>query len=225
MPGKLESMRARITDQEQADRVVSHYAWLAPAYDRLWNRYSRNSLGKLAEHLELRGDEHVLDVACGTGRFAGILRQHHPGIRITGIDLSPAMIQEARERLPENAHTHWAVGTLATAALPENAFDVITCANAFHLFVDQEDSLARIRRLARPGGTVCIVDWCREYPQIRLIQGLARRFGNQYRSILTRDEMRAMVAQAGLEVRQIERFRATPFWGMMCVVARKPAQH
>jgi ubiquinone/menaquinone biosynthesis C-methylase UbiE len=225
MSGKVAQMRSRITDQQQADRVVSHYARLAPAYDRLWNRYSRNSLGKLAEHLELRGNEHVLDVACGTGRFAGILRQQHPGIRITGIDLSPAMIQEARQRLPEDANTTWAIGTLATAPLAEGAFDVITCANAFHLFVDQDGALARIRRLARPGGTVCIVDWCREYPQMRLIQGLARRFGSQYRSILTRAEMRAMASRADLDVSEIERFKATPFWGMMCVVAHKPVAH
>jgi len=215
-------MHSRITDQQQATRVVSHYARLAPAYDRLWNRYSRNSLGKLAASLTLRGDEHVLDVACGTGRLAGILREMHPGICITGIDLSPAMVKEAKERLPEDGATAWHVGTLATVDFAPGSFDVITCANAFHLFLDQEDTLERMRRLVRPGGTVCIVDWCREYPQISAIQGLARRFGAQYRRILTRGEMRALVTGAGLEAGEIERFRATPFWGMMCVVARRP---
>jgi ubiquinone/menaquinone biosynthesis C-methylase UbiE len=215
-------MYQRITDQQQAERVVNHYARLAPAYDRLWDRYSRNSLGKMAESLALRGDEHVLDVACGTGRFAGMLRHQHPGVRITGVDLSPAMIKEASERLPANAITAWHVGTLDSVVLPEGAFDVVTCANAFHLFLDQETALARMHALVRPGGTVCIVDWCREYFQIRAIQGLARRFGAQYRNILTRTEMHAMVTDAGLSVVETERFRATPFWGMMCFVLRRP---
>jgi ubiquinone/menaquinone biosynthesis C-methylase UbiE len=210
------------TDHRQSTAVVRHYARLAPAYDRLWDRYSRNSLGKLADSLALKGDEHLLDVACGTGRLGGILRQRYPKLRITGIDISPAMIKEARERLPEDAATSWHVGTLAEVEFPSAGFDVVTCANAFHLFLDQEDVLAQFVRLVRPGGTVCIVDWCREYPQIRMIQGLARRFGAQYRNILTRDEMRAKVREAGLAVEDIERFRATPFWGMMCMVAERP---
>jgi ubiquinone/menaquinone biosynthesis C-methylase UbiE len=213
---------SEVTNSRQAEVVVRHYAKLAPAYDRLWDRYSRNSLGKLAGQLTLRGDEHVLDVACGTGRLAEILRQRHPGLRITGIDISPAMIKEARERLPEDASTAWHVGTLSTVEFAPAAFDVVTCANAFHLFITQEEALERMRQLAAPGGTICIVDWCREYPQIRAIQGLARRFGAQHRNILTRAEMHAMVTSAGMSVTAIDRFRATPFWGMMCVVAQLP---
>lgn len=210
-------------DDRQAAVVVRHYARWAPAYDRFWDRYSRNSLGKLAGNLDLRGAEHVLDVACGTGRLAGMLRRAHAGLRITGIDLSPAMIKESRERLPEDENTAWHVGTLSTVEFAPASFDVVTCANAFHLFLNQDEALRRMRQLVAPGGTVCIVDWCREYPQIRAIQGLARRFGAQYRNILTRSEMRAKVSDAGLEVRgDIERFRATPFWGMMCVVAHRP---
>src|SRR5690606_29993019 len=132
-------------------------------------------------------------------------------------------IKESRERLPEDDNTAWHVGTLPTVEFAPASFDVVTCANAFHLFLSQDEALLRMRQLVAPGGTVCIVDWCREYPQIRAIQGLARRFGAQYRNILTRAEMRAKVSDAGLEVQgDIERFRATPFWGMMCVVARRP---
>jgi ubiquinone/menaquinone biosynthesis C-methylase UbiE len=220
-------MALETTDDSQAEVgqaavVVRHYARLAPAYDRLWDRYSRNSLGKLAENLDLRGDEHVLDVACGTGHLGEIIRRKHPGVRITGVDISPAMISEARVRLPESSATAWHVGTLASVELEPASFDVATCANAFHLFLDQQRELERVKRLVKPGGTICIVDWCREYPQIRGIQALAKRFGSQRRRILTRAELQALATHVGLEVVHMERFRATPFWGMMCMVARLP---
>jgi ubiquinone/menaquinone biosynthesis C-methylase UbiE len=153
-----------------------------------------------------------------------MIRSRYPGLRITGIDISPAMIKEARERLPEDGATRWQVGTLSSVDLEPGTFDVVTCANAFHLFLDQDDALARMRRLVRPGGTICIVDWCREYPQIRAIQELARRFGSQYRRILTRDELRGLAGRAGFNVAALDRFRATPFWGMMCLVAHSPAE-
>jgi ubiquinone/menaquinone biosynthesis C-methylase UbiE len=207
---------------EQADVVVRHYARLAPAYDRLWDRYTRRSLGKLAASLPWSGDERVLDVACGTGRLAAMIRQDHPGVHITGLDVSPAMIKVARRRLPEDEATRWKVGMLSSVELEPSSFDIVTCASAFHLFTDQDEGLAQMARLVRPGGTVCIVDWCREYPQIRGIQALARVYGKQYRNILTRAELRAKASRAGLTVVSEERFRATWFWAMMCMVAIRP---
>lgn len=219
----MDTTQSRTADHRQTQRVVSHYARLAPAYDRLWDRYTRNSLGKLVECLPLEGHEHLLDVACGTGRLAELLRRSHPGIRTTGIDLSPDMIRVARHRMPESATTAWQVGTLDSAALEERSFDVITCSSAFHLFMDQDSALRRMARLVRPGGLVTIVDWCREYPQIGAIQQLARLPGRQHRNILTRGELGGMLAQAGLEPVIAERFPATWFWRMMCVVAGRPA--
>jgi ubiquinone/menaquinone biosynthesis C-methylase UbiE len=210
-------------DQRQAQRVVRHYSRLAPAYDRRWDRYSRGSLGKLVELLPLRGDERILDIACGTGRLEGLLRQRHPGLDITGIDLSPHMIEVARGRLPEDSHTRWHHGTLDTVELPPASFDVVTCNNAFHLFPGQQQALEKMAGLTRPGGVVAIVDWCREYPQIGALQLLVRLGAGQRRRILTRAELRAMLAKTGLAVETAERFSATSFWGMMCLIARRPA--
>ena len=210
-------------DQRQVQRVVRHYSRLAPAYDRRWDRYSRGSLGKLVQRLPLRGDERILDIACGTGRLEGLLRQQHPGLDITGIDLSPHMIEVARGRLPEDPQTRWHHGTLDTVELPPASFDVVTCNNAFHLFPGQQQALEKMAGLTRPGGVVAIVDWCREYPQIGALQLLVRLGAGQRRRILNRAELGAMLTKAGLEVETAERFSATPFWGMMCLVARRPA--
>jgi ubiquinone/menaquinone biosynthesis C-methylase UbiE len=209
-------------DRRQARRVVRHYSRLAPDYDRSWDRYSQGSLGKLVERLELRGSERVLDIACGTGRLEALLRERHPGIDITGVDLSPDMLAVARKRLPEDARTRWLHGTLETLELPSASFDLVTCNNAFHLFPEQQGSLRRMAELARPGGLVALIDWCREYPQLALLQLLANIGRGQRRRILTRAELGGMLRAAGLDMTHEERFRATPFWGMMCMMARRP---
>ncbi len=211
------------SDQRQAERVVRHYSRLAPAYDTRWDRYSRGSLGKLVELLPLHGDERLLDIACGTGRLEGLLRQAQPRLDVTGVDLSPHMIEVARGRLPEDPRTRWHQGTLDTVELPPASFDVVTCNNAFHLFPEQQASLVQMARLTRPGGVVAIVDWCREYPQIGALQLVVRLGVGQRRRILTRAELGGMLSKAGLQVETAERFSATPFWGMMCFIARKPA--
>jgi ubiquinone/menaquinone biosynthesis C-methylase UbiE len=209
-------------DPRQARKVVRHYQRLATDYDRSWDRYTRGSLGKLVEHLELRGSERVLDIACGTGRLEALLRERHPGIDVTGVDLSPDMLAVARKRLPEDARTRWLLGTLGTVELPPNSFDVVTCNNAFHLFPGQQEALVRMAGLTRPGGVMAIIDWCREYLQIGALQLAVRLGAGQRRRILTRAELGAMLTAAGLEVETAERFSATPFWGMMCLIARRP---
>lgn len=210
-------------DREQARAVVDHYTKLAPAYDTRWERYSRNSLGKLAEHLRLEGGEHVLDLACGTGRLAALLRRAHPALRVTGVDISPDMLRVARQRLPQDEHTTWHLGALETVELTPGSFDLVTCSNAFHLMPDQSGVLARMVHLARSGGAIAVVDWCREYPQIAALQLLAPLLDRQHRNILTRAQLKALLEGAGLELECSARFMATRFWGMMCMVARKPA--
>jgi ubiquinone/menaquinone biosynthesis C-methylase UbiE len=80
------------TENSQEKRVARHYAMLASKYDRKWDRYTRVSLGTMFDHLTLRGDEKILDCACGTGRLAAMMREKHPNIRIAGTDLSPDML-------------------------------------------------------------------------------------------------------------------------------------
>ena len=209
-------------DPQQARRVVRHYAQLAPAYDQRWDRYTRGSLGRLAARLPLEGDERLLDLACGTGRLGRLLRQAQPRLDVTGVDLSPDMLAVARAERPEDERTRWLEGTLETVNLADASFDVATCNNAFHLLPDQAGALQRMAALVRPGGRVAIVDWCRDYPQIGALQLLARLGFGQRRRILSQAELAALFEAAGLEIVTSERFRATPFWGMTCLVGRRP---
>ncbi|MCC5794325.1 MAG: methyltransferase domain-containing protein [Chromatiales bacterium] len=207
--------------EKQTETVVAHYARLADKYEKRWSNYTRVSLELLATRAVSSGEESLLDVACGTGRLAMIIRQRHPGVRITGRDLSPDMLRVARSRLPADHITQWEQGRMEELPYEDASFDVVTCASAFHLVTDQRRALAEMVRVVRPGGTICIVDWCRQYPQIQFMQWLARLAGRQYRNILTQSELTSLMQAAGLKVESSEKFNATWFWAMMCLVGRK----
>jgi ubiquinone/menaquinone biosynthesis C-methylase UbiE len=209
------------TENSQEKRVARHYAMLASRYDRKWDRYTRVSLGTMFDHLTLRGNEKILDCACGTGRFAAMIREKYPNTRIAGTDLSPEMLEVARSRLPEDGATRWHVASTEELPFKDATFDIVTCANAYHLLPGPEKAMREMVRVTKPGGTVCIVDWCREYPQIAMLLGFSRIFGKQYRQILTRDELRAIMERGGLKVTHTTRFKATWFWGLMCLLGRR----
>jgi ubiquinone/menaquinone biosynthesis C-methylase UbiE len=84
----------------------------------------------------------ALDVGTGTGRGARVIAARFPDVEVTGIDVAPGMIEEARKLVP-GASFH--VADAADLPFEDESFDLVTHANMIP-FLDQ------VRRVLRPGG-------------------------------------------------------------------------
>ncbi|MGW1603165.1 class I SAM-dependent methyltransferase [Streptomyces eurythermus] len=97
------------------------------------------------------GPGRLLDVACGTGIVTRRLAAARPGLRVTGADLTPAMLRRAAARLP---------GAVVRAdsrrlPFPDGVFDAVTTIWLLHLLDDPADLravVAECARVLRPGG-------------------------------------------------------------------------
>ncbi|MEU0337281.1 class I SAM-dependent methyltransferase [Streptomyces sp. NPDC006193] len=97
------------------------------------------------------GAGRLLDVACGTGIVTRRLAAARPGLRVTGADLTPAMVRRAAARLPG------AIVRADSRRLPfrDGGFDAVTTVWLLHLLDDPEDLravVAECARVLRPGG-------------------------------------------------------------------------
>jgi ubiquinone/menaquinone biosynthesis C-methylase UbiE len=103
-------------------------------------------------------DDTVLDVACGPGlvacAFARIAWQ------VTGIDLTPAMIERAEALAAENgcANVRFQIGDVLPLPFPDVRFSIVVSRFAFHHFQDPAAVLAEMRRVCRIGGRVVVAD-------------------------------------------------------------------
>ena len=92
----------------------------------------------------------AMDLACGTGVLCRILEEN--GIRAAGMDLSPGMIQIAREASP---HIPYEVADMVTFC-PEARYDLVTCTgdavNHIPVLADVERIFANVFRFLSPGG-------------------------------------------------------------------------
>src|SRR5690606_15341353 len=93
-----------------------------------------------------RSARSALDVGCGTGVLLSELRGLRPDLRTIGADASPEMLQRARERMPEDAHTRWIESTAEELPTDIEPVDVVYCTNAFHLVQDADCALRAFRR-------------------------------------------------------------------------------
>lgn len=208
-------------DGQQA--ILRRYAIMAPRYDRLWRSYSEITLSQ-AERLILTHAPpaaRLLDVACGTGLLAERFRRSRPAMSLTGIDLSPAMLAQARARLPERPGLRWVEGGADQLPFEDSAFDALTCTNAFHLVPDQPRALAEFRRVLAPGGLLIILDWDRSGWTMSLLNRGYRLLGRAPRRILTADELNALAARAGFELLERSRVSAGWFWRLNAMAWRR----
>jgi ubiquinone/menaquinone biosynthesis C-methylase UbiE len=95
----------------------------------------------------------VLEVGCGTGQLTGALARY--GLRLTAIDIGPAMIAAARRRLDDPA-VSLQVASFEDFAAAEASFDLIISGTAFH-WVDPEVKFRKPARLLRPGGWLALL--------------------------------------------------------------------
>ena len=142
---------------EDASRTRESYDELAATYtERIFTELAgkpldRHLLNRLAE--DVRGHGLVADLGCGPGHVARYL--HDQGVRMLGIDLSPRMIDSARQRSPD---IEFRVGDMRALDLPDGALAGIV---AFYslIHIDEHEmgaTLHELRRVLAPGGLLLV---------------------------------------------------------------------
>ncbi len=93
----------------------------------------------------------VLDVATGTGLVLRAIRNHHPSIPVsmTGVDITPRMLEIARSHLPD---VEFHEADAAVLPLADASFDLATCVCGLHLIPDTVSTVSEWARVLRPGG-------------------------------------------------------------------------
>lgn len=102
-------------------------------------------IDRLITYLSPQPDAHFLDVACGKGRHSKYLNSK--GYNVTGIDISPKSIEEAK--LYQNETLHFEVADMRQP-FAENNFDIaLNLFTSFGYFECEEDDLAALQNICR----------------------------------------------------------------------------
>jgi ubiquinone/menaquinone biosynthesis C-methylase UbiE len=122
----------------------------------------RIALGSLARALRGRDQRHVklLDAACGNGRFLAQILNAFPRMPVTGLDLSPAYIAEAKHRLEPWSQVELMTGAVEQAPFEDATFDAMTCVYLFHELPPRirRDVARELARIIKPGGVFVFAD-------------------------------------------------------------------
>ena len=161
---------------------------------------------QMLEELQSESFEDVLDVGCGTGAVLELLHGEYPEKRLTGLDLTPRMIEVARAKQLENVR--FIVGDAEALPFESRSFDAVLCSNSFHHYPHPERFFAEVARVLRPGGRLVLRDYTSNDVAVWLMNNielpLARLLGHGDVRILKLSELRALVEESGLTLLKLE---------------------
>jgi SAM-dependent methyltransferase len=112
---------------------------------------NRRLFDELLELTEVGVGTRLLDVACGSGYAAALAAGR--GAEVTGIDITPALLEIARERTPTGTFRE---GEMDALPLPDSSFDVVTAVNAFQFALDAGRAFAEAARVLASGGRLAV---------------------------------------------------------------------
>jgi SAM-dependent methyltransferase len=112
------------------------------------------------EHLALGPGDALLDMGCGRGEVACALAASvQPGGRVTGIDASEAMLDDARGRAAAaGVDVTFRLGDGLALGEPDASFDAVRAERVLQWIPELEAAVAELVRVLRPGGRMCLID-------------------------------------------------------------------
>src|SRR3954453_12208399 len=183
-----------------ADIVVDQFTRQATPFASAPAMRDEDALRLLVEFSGAAASDTVLDVACGPGlvvaAFARVARH------ATGIDLTPAMIDKAREHAAALAlsNVDWHVGNVLPLPFADCSFSLVVSRFAFHHFPDPAAVLREMVRVcARPGRVVVADMAASEDPKkAAALNAMERLRDLSHARTLSVTELRGLLAQADL---------------------------
>ena len=194
----------------ETERVRSIYDKMADRYDGMIRLSERLFMGDGRRWVcsQARGD--VLEIAVGTGRNLPFYPQE---VRLTGVDLSPAMLAVARQRAQKLGRAvDLRVGNAQALDFPDASFDTVVCTLSLCTIPDDRQAVAEAVRVLRFGGRLLLLEHLRSpIAAVRTLQRLLEPlFVRFWADHLLRDPL-DYLAPEGLELERVERST----WGIV----------
>jgi ubiquinone/menaquinone biosynthesis C-methylase UbiE len=176
--------------------VIEQFSQQAAPFSR-WKAQD-GEMERLIRLCEMSPEDDVLDVACGPGLVACAVAPY--ARQVTGLDITPRMIEIAEHRQRERRLTNmsWKIGNVLPLPFADANFTVVLTRYSFHHFLTPAAVLAEMRRVCKPGGRVMVIDKALPPEKVEAYDRMETRRDPSHVRVLTPSELNSLLRDAGL---------------------------
>jgi len=188
----------------QLARIRRFYSGFAPRYDRKIARIDRLLFADARAWVCSRATGDVLEIGVGTGLNLALYR---PDVRLSGIDLSPEMLELARARaLALGREVRLSIGDAQALEFEDQSFDTAVFSLSLCTIPDDRRAIAEAHRVLRPGGRLVLVEHVKSSnPVVRLGQRIIDPFTRWFQADHQLREPLVYLHAEGFEVEDLHR--------------------
>src|SRR5918995_4416076 len=136
---------------------------LLPLYDPLQRLLGMESVHRqLVDQARIQPEQRVLEIGCGTGNLAILIKRLHPDAEVVGMDPDPKALARAQRKAGQMALSmQLDRGFAEELPYPDASFDRVLSALMFHHLgpEEKERTLEEARRVLKPGGSLHLLDF------------------------------------------------------------------
>jgi ubiquinone/menaquinone biosynthesis C-methylase UbiE len=157
-------MSSETTDRQQKDFLpaAGHDVFL-PLYDPFVSFLGFDrARQELISQANIKPGQHILDVGCGTGTLALLLKRQYPDVEVVGLDPDPKALRRAKTKVRRAAvSVQLDQGFADELRYERESFDRVLSSFMFHHLAghDREKTLTEVRRVLKPGGSFHLLDF------------------------------------------------------------------
>jgi ubiquinone/menaquinone biosynthesis C-methylase UbiE len=200
--------------------------WLLPLYDPLQRLLGDARLkAAFIDRADIRPGQRVLDLGCGTGTLALMIRERCPEAEVVGVDPDPKALAIARRKAERaGADVVWHQGSADALPFDDGSFDRVVSSLVFHHLKPDvvRATIPELRRVLAPGGSVWVLDL--GHTGSHGLHGLLARFAShQHGDEDMAGKLPALMEDAGLVDAEAATFRRTLIGAMQLTHAHAPS--
>ena len=180
------------------DFVISQFTKQAIPFAQMSQHSNQHGLDLMLKLCSPKQNDTVLDVACGSGivscEFAKTVSH------VTGIDITPAMIEQARllqqEKQIENID--WNIGDVSDLPFDDSVFSIVATRYSFHHMIEPKKVLEEMKRVCTPGGKIMVIDVTPDEDKVDTYNYVEKLRDSFHTKALTFSQLESMIKGAGL---------------------------
>ena len=214
--GSDVATRALSVTAVENDFVHNVYEYLAPVYDFTIGLGLHPGRVEAIQRIHIKPGDRLLEVGVGTGVNASLSPRD---LNVTGIDLSPKMLEKARQRLARKGrNVRLMEMDAANLKFADNTFDIVYAPYVISVVPDPVAVTREMFRVCKPGGRVIILNHFRS--QSRLGSWLERIIApfTLYLGFKSDLDLPAFLVQADLKPISIEKVNIPRIWSLVTCV-------